>query len=266
MKNKKLLFVSILSTLAIGLSVGCRKNQQANEAAEIGQQSNSAESTSMDLQVMGDEAASGPASFQPFAAACANLSYDTTGVNVRITVDYGSTNCLCEDGRYRRGKVYIDYNGGNYYAIGNVIVFTTDNFYVNDNKIQGKRVVRHPAQDQWTIEADATITFTDNAGTATWKSERTRIQTGGQSTPLNIFDNTYEITGSATGITAQGRGYEIEISSPLLIQLNCRYIKSGELTIKSDGLKKEAILDYGSGECDNQATLTYRGKVKQLNL
>lgn len=266
MRTKNLVKISSYAFLALLFIASCGKRRQANEAVEMSQQSNTAEAATLDFQVMGEEASRGPVSFQTYQASCATLSYDTTGMNVKITVDYGTTNCMCADGKNRRGKIFIAYNGTGFYTVGNTVTFTTSQYYVNDNQIEGTRTVKHPDQDKWTIDAEATITFADNAGTATWKSNRTRIQTQGQATPLILADNVYEITGTASGITAQGRGYDITITSPLQIQLNCRYIQSGKLEINSSGLKEAAVVDYGDGTCDAKATLTYRGKIKDLNL
>lgn len=256
----------LLLSCTLALTLACGKKRQTNEATEISQQSHAAESATLDIQVMGDEASRGPSYFQTSAATCATLTYDTIGGNVNLTIDFGTSNCNCSDGRMRRGKVNISYPTSGYYTIGNTAVFSTENYFVDDNEIDGTRTVSHPEQFKWTIAANATITFKNNRGVATWKSDRVRIQTEGMDTPLNLLDNVYSITGTASGITAEGRGYNLEITDALKIQLGCRYIKEGKININSAALKETAVLDYGSGECDNVATLTYRGKTKELNL
>ena len=51
--------------------------------------------------------------------------------------------------------------------------------------------------------------------------------------------------------------YTMEITDPLKIRMGCRWIKGGIFTITTSSIKEEATLDYGSGDCDNKATLKY---------
>jgi hypothetical protein len=247
------------------LAFGCRKNKEKEESAEIAQQNAIAESSGNEIQNIAEEAAKGSNSFSTYNSDCVVLSYDTTTTPRVITIDFGSENCLCEDGKNRRGKLKVSFEGS-YFDANNVITTKTEEYYVNDNKIDGTRVATNVDNSTFTIVADATITFTDGSGTLNWESTRTRVQTEGQNTPFNLLDNVYEVSGSASGVTAQGKDYEIDITTNLVFQLGCRYIKSGLLTINSSHLKQEATIDYGSGECDNKATLTYSGKTKEITL
>ena len=253
-----LLLVSILA-------FGCRKNKEKEESAEIAQQNAIAESSGNEIQNIAEEAAKGSNSFSTYNAACVTLSYDTTGNERVITIDFGTKNCLCEDGKNRRGKLKVSF-AGSYYDANNVITTKTEDYYVNDNQVEGTRVATNKDNSTFTIVADATITFSDGSGSLTWESTRTRVQTEGQSTPFNLLDNVYEISGTASGTTAQGKDYEIEITKNLVFQLGCRYIQSGVLTINSSHLKSEASIDYGTGECDNIAVLSYENKTKQITL
>ena len=45
------------------------------------------------------------------SGGCATVTRDTLSTPRRITIDYGPVNCLCRDGRYRRGIVFVDYTG-----------------------------------------------------------------------------------------------------------------------------------------------------------
>jgi hypothetical protein len=46
----------------------------------------------------------------------------------------------------------------------------------------------------------------------------------------------------------------------LKIRMGCRWIKGGIFTITASSIKEEATLDYGSGDCDNKATLKHGKK------
>ena len=68
------------------------------------------------------------------------ITHDTTSNPNVLTVDYGTSNCDCNDGKTRRGKIITTYTGA-YLAPGTVITHTTDNYYVNDIKIEGTKTV-----------------------------------------------------------------------------------------------------------------------------
>lgn len=257
--------VGLLCAAALVVTPACKRKKQTEEASEAAKQNAVAESIYQDAQFMGDEAARGPESFTTFNANCATVSYDTAGVSVTVTIDYGTTNCLCNDNKYRRGKMIITYNAPNFNAVGNVITWTPENYFVNDNGVAGSRRVEHTSQTEWKINANATITLAENQGSFTWKSDRIRTQVAGENTFM-LQDNEYTITGSAEGKTAAGNEYTIDIQKPLEIQLGCRWIKAGTLSINSSNLTEPATIDYGTGSCDNFATLTYKGREKEINL
>ena len=52
---------------------------------------------------------SGSAEMARLISTCAQRTYvsDTR----TLTIDFGSTNCLCPDGRYRRGKIVVVFTG-----------------------------------------------------------------------------------------------------------------------------------------------------------
>jgi len=255
--------VGLLSTIALVSS--CRKKKENEQATEIAKQNAIAESAFQDVQFMGDEAARGAASYKTFSANCAVLSYDTSGIRVKITIDYGTADCICKDGKTRRGKMFIEFDGPDYNSIGNVITYTPENYHVNGNKIEGSKTVTHTEEFGWTISSNATVTLSDGSGVIKWSSNRTRTQTSGSNTFM-LQDDEYSVTGAITGTTARGDNFTISIVKPLDIQLGCRWIKGGSLEISSDGLDGEAKVDYGAGDCDNIASFTYNGKTKEITL
>ncbi len=50
---------------------------------------------------------------------CATIEFDIESNPKKVTIDFGETNCLCEDNRYRKGKIIVEYTG-NYYEEGSV--------------------------------------------------------------------------------------------------------------------------------------------------
>jgi hypothetical protein len=69
------------------------------------------------------------------------------------------------------------------------------------------------------------------------------------------LDDVYSIEGSASGKDGQNISYSVTITTPLVKKLNCEWISSGvgEMKITGQATKK---LNFGTGTCDNIATLT----------
>ncbi|MBU2019621.1 MAG: hypothetical protein KJ941_08245 [Bacteroidetes bacterium] len=264
MKFGKKSGITLLVCAAVALSA-CKKKKETEEASEIAKQNAIAENVFNDAQFMADEAARGAQAFKSFSSDCVVLSYDTTGGKIKVTIDFGPEDCLCNDGKKRRGKVFVDYTGPVYSDVGNIITFTTEDYFVNSNNIEGIRVVTHSDVAVYNIESEGTITLANDAGVLTWKSSRVRTQTAGTTTYM-LQDDEFSITGNASGVSAAGKDYLIEITKPLAVQLGCRWIKSGTFEIESGGLEEKAKIDFGTGDCDNYATLTYKGKAKEINL
>ncbi len=234
-----------------------------------------AESTFDNITSIADEAYSlSSTSFKStegrvFLSSCATVTLDTTVFPRVLTIDFGDTNCLGKDGRYRRGKILVSFTG-RYYRPGTIITTTFDNFYVNDNQIEGTKVVTNNGlNDQghlsWTISVNGIITLANGNGTISWKSQRTREWTEGQATPHNRWDDVFLITGQASGKRANGLTWTHEITKPLEVKLACRFIVSGTVQIKPEG-KPMRTLDFGDGECDNLATVSVDGKTYTIHL
>ena len=180
-------------------------------------------------------------------------------------------NCLCADGRNRRGKVIINYTGA-YADSASVHTITFDNYYQNDNKIEGTKTVTNmghntSGQTYYNIVVAGTITKTDGTVISTaWNRVRTWV--AGAATPLDWTDDIYRITGAGTITRPAGVvSVSIPATTPLEVHLDCKWIESGSIiyTLPS-GLTR--TLNYGdTPACDNQAKLVLpSGIVKTITL
>jgi len=204
-----------------------------------------------------------------FLGDCATVTLDTTVFPRVLTIDFGDTNCLGNDGRYRRGKIIVTFTG-RYWHPGTIITTTFDEYYVNDNQVEGTKVVTNNGFNEagnmnWDIAVNGLITLANGEGTITWNSQRNREWIEGISTPYNRWDNIYLITGDAQGQRANGLHWTRQITSPLRIELACRFIVSGTVKVIPEG-KPVRILDFGDGNCDNQATVTINGNTYTIYL
>ena len=195
-------------------------------------------------------------------SACANVAHDTTSSPKTITIDFGSINCLGNDGRNRRGKIIVSYEG-KYRDTNSMHTISFDNYFVNDNEVLGTKTVRNNGLNSnnkisFSIEVDGKLIKSNSTDTIKWLSTRTRTWEEGSSTVFNWLDDVYLISGNASGINSAGISYTVNITSPLKRSLNCNWIESGVIEVQPEG-KVVRTLDYGSGSYDANAVITISG-------
>lgn len=258
--------------LTVSLFTACKKNDDnsttTTEDTGYATDQNLSEKMYDDVQVIADKASvttGGGGSFK--SSSCATVTHSGT----TITVDFGLVNCLCADGRNRRGKVIINYTGA-YADSASVHTITFDNYYQNDNKIEGTKTVTNmghntSGQTYYNIVVAGTITKADGTViTTAWNRVRTWV--AGATTPLDWTDDVYRITGAGTITRPAGVvSVSIPAATPLEVHLDCKWIESGSIiyTLPS-GLTR--TLNYGdTPACDNQAKLVLpSGIVKTITL
>jgi len=191
------------------------------------------------------------------------ITLDTTSSPKVLTVDYGTTNCDCNDGKTRRGKIITSFTGA-YLAPGTVITHTTDNYYVNDIKIDGSKTVtnmglNNNGQPYFNVEIDGQATLT--SGTVVdYVSSRVRTWDSGYATPLNRMDDIYDISGSATATYSTGGGYSANTTSPVRVQVGCSFPTQGVIEMTPVN-KPTRTINYGDGTCNAQFSVTVNGNT-----
>jgi len=261
---------------AIALIVSsCKKDEIELEDTTISQDDAYAEKTFEDVSDMSDEAYDiGTGNHlkafpgeRMFLSECATVTLDTSVFPRELTIDFGEENCLCRDGKYRRGKIIMTFNG-RYRHPGTVITTGFEDYYVNDNSVEGTKVVTNMGENDngnlyFTIEVVGVIQREDGS-TFSWNSSREREWIQGSDTG-NRWDDIYLITGTAEGIRPNGLTWEREIIIPLRVELACRFIVSGSIELRPEG-RPVRLLDYGDGACDNEATVTINGETFTIYL
>jgi hypothetical protein len=179
-------------------------------------------------------------------------------------VDFGNINCTGKDNKERRGKIIITFNG-KYNEVGSVRTINFDGYYVNDNLIRGIKTVSNNGKNTsgnttWTIDAKDTITKANGAGIITRLGTRTREIIDGEGTPMK-FDDKYKVTGTGNGIRSNGLNWSMIITQPLMVDHSCAYrFLQGEVQYQPQG-KALRTLDFGTGACDNEATININNKI-----
>ena len=271
--------IKILSILlAAGIFItSCRKNEDKDNDTAVAGDHSLAESAFNDVNNIADEAASGSLSSyltpnntdeKAFFSACATITNDTTVTPKMLTIDFGATNCLCSDGRNRRGKINVAYTG-QYRDSASTHTITFTNYFVNDNQLTGTKTVTNNGHNAaghlvYTIQVNGSVIKANGGGTVSWTSSRQRTWFAGESTPAWNADS-YYITGTGNGTSAAGNFFTANIVQALRRDMSCRNIVAGQLAITPNG-KATRYINFGTGTCDNDATVTINGNVYNITL
>jgi hypothetical protein len=290
MKTNRLIFSTTAIIVALSLTfTGCRKKQEKDSDTSGAEDNSLADKSFEDMGQIANEAASGNVSsykdgnYDGLLSLCATKTHDT--VNHIIVVDFGTANCLCNDGRYRRGKIFISYSNSvhpvpySYWDSLTVINISTtkagdpssDTYFVgNDqssmNQIIGTKVLTNKGHNaahhmNWDITANGQVIKSN--GTIQWQSTRNREWLAGEGTP-QWSDDEYGITGSANGNSANGTPFTMQITSQLIRKVACaKHFVSGTFDF-TPGTKPVRHVDFSppnNGACDNIATVTINGNT-----
>jgi len=199
---------------------------------------------------------------------CAIITIDTSSsVSAAnpdtVIIDFG-TGCVGNDGKNRTGKIIVSATG-RYRDVGTIITITPVNYTVNGNAVSGYRRVTNSGpnasnQPTFQIEVNGTIVLADGGGTINWTANRTRTWLEGFNTPGIFNDDVLSVTGGSNGTKVSGATWTSVINTPLVYKRSCRQIVSGTMTVTPSD-KPARNIDFGSGNCDNQISVTINGNT-----
>lgn len=263
--NKFILAFCITGILVF--SSACAKNEtDATEVTSIATDDNAAENSFADLKDVGNQAGttSNTKAIEKSKDSCYKVKVidSLTANSLKLVVDFGATDCVCKDNKARRGKITIEYIG----AIGKVgskVIYTPEKYFVNSYGVSGTKSIKILEIGKDSIKVENGKITKPDGGVITWKSYRVRKMLEGGDSPTILSDDVYEIQGTSSGTNASGNKYAFATQTPLVKSNGCQWIKSGKLTIQREG-KKDAIMDYGNGSCDDKATLTVGSWTKEI--
>jgi hypothetical protein len=264
----KTMAITALSFLSISAFIFTSCQRERDTDITEGEETAMMDNNNNDVVAILDQASTGQLSQFKKERGCATITIDSISTPRKITVDFGATNCLCLDGKNRRGQIICTYTG-KYKDANSVHSITYNNYFINDNQLKGYKTVTNNGLNaannpNYTIDTKDTVIKANNAGTVTWQSVRNREYVAGYNTPI-WSDDMFKVSGSGSGTRANGNAWAMTITTPLMIDHNCKYkIISGEVQIQPQG-KALRVLNYGAGTCDNTATLTINGNVRTFN-
>ncbi len=293
MKTKHLFSVGTVLMLAAALTfTGCRKEGTNDNDTTSAADNSLAESNFNDMHQMSDEAAkSGAVSSYKgdvggiLVNSCANITWLDT-VNGNITIDFGSSPCLCHDGKYRQGTVYIHWTVGKHYwdqgASISITTNPTDNYYQGHdassmNHVIGTRTVTNNGNNtqgypSWTVSDNGKVVKA-NGNVITRVATITREQIAGTFPLWNTY--IYHVSGNASGshTTASGTTqFTMNITSPLQYEVGCAFHWTKGTFDFTPGTKATRHVDFSydashnsTGGCDDVAKVTINSKDYWIN-
>ncbi len=187
------------------------------------------------------------------------------GFPKNIMIDFGG-GCTSTNGITRSGKIYVTLSDS-LRKPGSIAVMTFENYYVSGFKKEGKITWANTSQSgvkSWQRKCeDGKITA---PGGRYWLHVGTQdvVQTQGSSTPFNLLDDEFSITGSHTVTNADGKSRTSTITEALEKKVACDNIDMGKIRV--EGPNHFAVLDYGDGSCDKIATISIDGNTPRTIL
>lgn len=184
-----------------------------------------------------------------------------------ITVDFGDGIY----GRYgwkRAGKLIISVEG-RFLKTGSKRTINFENYYVNDNKVEGYHKITNLGFDsldmayKYNIKVENGLITKRDGNTISYSSERIRKWIAGYETMLDWTDDIYLISGNYTGVSTKNVDFSAEITSDVKFYTNCKFIQDG-VVLYEIGDNPNIIIDYGYGndsDCDANASMTINGNT-----
>jgi hypothetical protein len=200
----------------------------------------------------------------PKISSCAIVTVSDSVYPKQITIDYGS-GCSSGHGSVKKGEIIINITD-TLITAGSSKTVTTDSFYIDSIAVDYSSTISNLGKNSegyWVIVSTFTQKIT--------KPDGSTVSNGGTDTAewingfetVNKSDDIFYESGSGS-ITFNDTTFSRVITKPLLHD-TCQFIVSGTIELlKNDSIV--AIIDYGTGDCDNKATVTINGTTEEINL
>jgi hypothetical protein len=276
MKNLKIIFIALIAFVAVIGMNSCNKTDDSVSESEtskttITDYANIISSFALETE---DELISSEESVLKSASltSCWTVTVDKNANGAfypRVwTVDYLGGTCTLFSGYTKKGKIHVSLTDF-WKNVGSLRTVTFEDYYFNDAKLEGVKTILNTGLNErgnltFTKKvSDASLTYPDGTSIS-WECEKFSELTAGGSTFV-FADDVWSVTGTVTGVNLDGKNYTLTISSPLIYKTGCFYPVSGIVKIETVGGDLQTI-DYGTGACDNLATLTVGGVTSEIEL
>jgi hypothetical protein len=206
--------------------------------------------------------------------SCPNVTFFTTpDPNARIkyitTYDWSELGCTGSDNVKRKGKIIVTYTG-KMDVPGNIAVNSFYGFFDNEDRLDGFQEIKSKTADPsnnfpvYDVYSNIEIKYPDKIIVSSYKSSLTRTLIEGAGTPLKQ-DDVWKVTGTISGNTIDDVEFTAVISKPLIKKSSCNWFDSGTIIITPKS-GSQCTIDFGTGTCDNKATITKDGKTIEVQM
>lgn len=269
---KRILTSSVLLFAAALVFNGCKKDEPADTETVTATDNSICENEFMRLMptvnsiAIDESGVHRNGSGNHVASSCPNVYVpDSTMPYPRhMYIDYGTGCTDPVDGKVRKGQIICTVDRP-YDSLGAVITISFDTFMVGAIQFEGTVTLERTGANSftqtivngkcskagstpWTILFDAarTITFTSGASVST--------------DPQIIT-----ISGTNSGTDRNGNTWTSTITTPIVRDLGCTWLKSGVMVVTPAG-KSDRTIDFGDGTCNDKATITIDGNTFEFTM
>lgn len=192
------------------------------------------------------------------------ISYPNT-----VIIDYGTTNTQCSDGFSKRGKVNALVSGP-YYSKGSSVTISFSGFHIDSLNISGSMSIINKGKNTnnnyvfGVVVTNATLSDGDTTDII-WNYSTNYEWLAGE-TSTTTTDDSFTISGSSNGRTSKGNFFDADITTPLVVDYSCRWVNEGLMEMDLGNILSLRTIDYGSGTCDDVATVTYQNTSYELKM
>jgi len=183
---------------------------------------------------------------------------DTTDYPRGIIINY-EDGCTGPFNRNRSGRILINQSAP-FTEKGMTRKIVLENYRVDNIEIQGYRTVTCTGKNtqgypKYEVSDSLGLLLLPGKEEISYTANISREWTGGYSTPNELSDDVWKISGSGNGTNRLGFRYTFEIYEPMFFDMRCEWkMSKGKILIRSEGLSAQA--DYGNGSCDNEIRVT----------
>ena len=199
----------------------------------------------------------------PHIDSCVTVTVSSSSYPREIVIEYIEGCSMHHHDKH--GKVIINLSDTITNA-GAIQTITYQDFYIDTMKVDLTASLENRGKNEsgnWVIEKKYTQTITKNEQTVVrTNNEMIEWVSGFETT--DKADNVYYISGSGSVVLNDTATYSKTITTPLLFDASCEYIKSGVVELNRRG--NISVIDYGDGTCDNKATITTNGTTEEIDL
>lgn len=199
----------------------------------------------------------------PRVDSCATVTVSSNTFPKEIVIEYLKGCSTHHHDKY--GKVIINLSD-TITTEGAVQTISYQDFYMDSIKIDLTASLKNLGKNvagNWVIERKYTQAITKNHETYVRSNTETVEWISGFETS-DKTDNVYSVSGSGSVVLNDTASYKKTITTPLLFDAGCDYIKSGVIELIRNGVV--SVINYGDGTCDNKATVTTDGTTEEINL